>query len=222
MAFRAEGQVLRNRMTHGRVITSWPYRAEPMLHLYAGLLILQLGSLELPAERAETGPEMEMQQHDAVCHFPPFDAEKDADLLRIASHHFEGCVNAGISQSNLMMAERRRMKSSQQIKTKKARRRVDLRSKKRKRGIAETEEEESSEEAVVDRRAEEEEREGEEMDDEGRKRAESPAARDQWAVEMARAYLDVVSAIRGSPRENAATQPRCLAMRSPLLVRFRI
>ncbi|CEH14978.1 hypothetical protein CBOM_02787 [Ceraceosorus bombacis] len=168
------------------VITSWPFRSEPMLHLYAGLLILQLGALELPTEDVPKEEASNMRAPEV--HIPPFDPERDADLLRVASHHFEGCINAGATQSTLINMERQRLQTSQKLKTKKAKRRMRSGLKKRKRGIAETDdsgEEEEEEE-------EEEQGEGGEGNVEDAIDINTNAARDQWAVEMARAYLDLI------------------------------
>lgn len=152
-----------------RSVNRFPYRVEPALHLYAGLLILQLSSLSLPPPSSRSSGIV--RSPPGAPYLPPFERPRDDAILAAATHHLQGAVNAGAAQAGMQRASAAVM-----------RRREERKAAKRKRKRAEEATDEEDEDAPPlppDDPSEEEE-------------ADEETLQGEWAAELARSYLNIV------------------------------
>jgi len=155
-----------------RSVNRFPYRVEPALHLYAGLLILQLSSLSLPAPSSGSSG---IARPPGAPFLPPFERPRDDAILAAATHHLQGAVNAGAAQAGIQRARAAVVRRREERKAAKKRKRAAD-------GEATGDEYEAPPPPPPGDQSDEEE-----GDDE--------LPQGEWAAELARSYLDMVRRI---------------------------
>jgi hypothetical protein len=153
-------------------VNRFPYRVEPALHLYSGLLLLQLSSLSLPPPSSGSSG---IARPPGAPFLPPFERPRDDAILAAATHHLQGAVNAGAAQAGIQRARAAVVRRREERKA----------AKKRKRAAdGEATGDEYDEAPPPPPPPPGDQSDEEEGDDE--------LPQGEWAAELARSYLDMV------------------------------
>lgn len=195
-----------------RSINTFPYRVEPQLHLYAGLLVLHLSSISLPSgSRTSTHTNASPStpaERAAFIHASLFEPAHE-HVLRAATHHFDGAVAAAankrvvsqrLRQYDQKLEEKRTLKRSQT-----AQREPSVGEKRGREALSDAEtdvegEQRDDEAGAVRRGSDEDE---DQDDDEERdpeddlEEEDEGAPSSDWAEDLAKAYLALVSYVAG-------------------------
>ncbi|PWO01359.1 hypothetical protein FA09DRAFT_11728 [Tilletiopsis washingtonensis] len=167
-------------------VNRFPYRVEPALHLYAGLLILQLSSLSLPPPSSGSSG---IARPPGAPFLPPFERPRDDAILAAATHHLQGAVNAGAAQAGIQRARAAVVRRREERKA----------AKKRKRAAdGEATGDEYDEAPPPPPPPPGDQSDEEEGDDE--------LPQGEWAAELARSYLDMLNVptqLGAAPRNRA-------------------
>lgn len=187
------------------VLHQYPYRLEPILHLYSALIFLKLSSPSVEGEDISTVQYTMkgVSEFDQMIAFVPHNLlylrdkgdQTSQSILKEAERKFETVLNVGKMQSKRGRRDVARSRSMSRSRSRsKSLSRSRSRSRSRARGVK------RNREGSLSDHAEEEEGGNRMMTDDEDGERPIEIGNDDWARNMARAYLEVVSLTRSYAR----------------------